>query len=155
MTLPIEKCLPAKVINTMNNSLFSLAKCLCAKSITAQYNLIVGRKDSTCETNRRNIPLLLSIEIYAFAKSSHAHFFDWDQWIVSSCDTAVHNAQHMWLAPRWLAKVLEAQHEELLQWKRLPVRNSPTYNTLNCFHIQILRFPNWSMWYTIQCFKKK
>ena len=46
----------------MGNLLFSLVKCSCAKSINAHYNMIVGEKDSTCETNRRNIQLLLSIK---------------------------------------------------------------------------------------------
>ena len=46
----------------MGNLIFSLVKCSCAKSINAHYNMIVGEKDSTCETNRRNIQLLLSIK---------------------------------------------------------------------------------------------
>ena len=51
---------------------FSLEKCSCAKSINAQYTWLFGGKDSTCETNRRNIQVLLSVQNVAFAKSSHA-----------------------------------------------------------------------------------
>ena len=85
MTLAVQKCAHAKVINTTDNWSFTLVMCSYTKNNNAHYNLIFGEKNSTCDTQRRNIHFRFKM---LHSRNQNAQTtVDWIQWAISGRDS--------------------------------------------------------------------
>jgi len=140
MSLAIAQCLPAKVINAIGSWLSSLEMCSYAKWINAEYNWLLGWKDSTCETNRRNMQVVLSVQHFAFAKLSHTQC----PWLrPMKTLQMLYSTTHTSTNSQCVRLRTSSKHNTRDSFNaRLHMQSSSTHNKLNCFHIQILHFPS-------------
>ena len=128
MSLVIEWCLPATIINSIGNWRFSLENCSYAKFTNAQYNCLLGWKDSTCQTNQRTNSDACSSRLCIC--ESKPHTMPSTKTNDKFRDGIFNNAHSICLATSSLTNIIEAQYRRRFQWNKLHIR--VTVSAANC-----------------------